>query len=55
MGHLFSLFPSTVITLPHILRLSHHARDTYRRIKTFTTLQQLFWSSAVKLGAADWG
>lgn len=55
MGHLFSLFPSPVITLPHILRLSHHARVTYRRIKTFTTLQQLFWSSAVKLAATDWG
>ena len=48
MGHLFSLFPSPVITLPHILRLSHHALDTYRRIKTFTTLQQMFCSSAVK-------
>ena len=55
MGYLFSLFPFPVITLPHISRLSHHARATYRRIKTFTTLRQLFWSSAVKLGATDWG
>jgi hypothetical protein len=25
MGHLFSLFPSPVVTLPHILRLFHRA------------------------------